>query len=386
MSIQFPANPPLNDTFDYDDKTYIWDGEKWTASAIGSFDEAYVNISGDTMTGDLTVPSLNGGPLAGFRNALINGDYAIAQRYSNYPWTATGVQTNANPESLFGPDRWSTPQFREFQSRTERPSNFFVGSVQWRTGTQSNAVWNQVIELEGNGTSVPRNDFLLGCDAWTISHWIFAADRNNFVCDVEYVNESYSPSVSQSIAAIADGDWQTVETQGDWIRVAASFSMSGVAAAPAGALGVRVQFRNDGNIRAVGAQFEPGSVATPFEQRPIGTELSLCQRYCNVIRSTAAGGPTAAEGYQHDPTSFLALFHPPIPLRSSPTFSTQGGLGVVVSEGTTRPITALTVNNPNGTLTTQLKAVATSNASVGAGGTILMATGTGNAYIFDAEL
>ena len=26
-------------------------------------------------------------------------------------------------------------------------------------------------------------------------------------------------------------------------------------------------------------QFEPGSVATPFERRPVGTELSLCQRY-----------------------------------------------------------------------------------------------------------
>ena len=26
-------------------------------------------------------------------------------------------------------------------------------------------------------------------------------------------------------------------------------------------------------------QVEPGPVATPFERRPIGTELALCQRY-----------------------------------------------------------------------------------------------------------
>jgi len=30
------------------------------------------------------------------------------------------------------------------------------------------------------------------------------------------------------------------------------------------------------------AQLEPGTVATPFERRPIGLELSLCQRYCQV--------------------------------------------------------------------------------------------------------
>ena len=232
-------------------------------------------------TGDIQSTSQNGGPLAGFRNVLINGNYAISQRYAGYPFTATGIQTNPNPALLFGPDRWGTPQSREFQSRNERPGqgNAFVGSIQWRTGTQSNAVWSQVIELIGDSSAGPRNIFLLNCDTWTVSHWIFAADRNSFVCDIEYVNTGYSPSISGTIANIVDGDWQTVETVGDWIRVSASFSMTGVADAPAGALGVRVQFRNNGNIRAVSAQLEPGPVCTPYEQRPLGTELALCQRY-----------------------------------------------------------------------------------------------------------
>lgn len=39
---------------------------------------------------------------------------------------------------------------------------------------------------------------------------------------------------------------------------------------------------SDFYIHAV--QMEEGSVATPFEQRPIGLELSLCQRYYEVIR------------------------------------------------------------------------------------------------------
>lgn len=40
-----------------------------------------------------------------------------------------------------------------------------------------------------------------------------------------------------------------------------------------------------------GVQVERGPVATSFEQRPIGTELALCQRYYQVVIGAAVGGP-----------------------------------------------------------------------------------------------
>lgn len=42
-----------------------------------------------------------------------------------------------------------------------------------------------------------------------------------------------------------------------------------------------------GTIHTTGWQLEEGSVATPFEQRPIGLELSLCQRYYEVMNGHA---------------------------------------------------------------------------------------------------
>ena len=62
--------------------TYVYADNAWSAATVNNanFDDTYVNLDGDQMTGDLTVPSLNGGPLAGFRNQIINGDFRVWQR------------------------------------------------------------------------------------------------------------------------------------------------------------------------------------------------------------------------------------------------------------------------------------------------------------------
>ena len=50
--INFPTSPSLNDTYTYNDITYTWDGEKWTA---------YSTLSGGSSYGDANVATyLNG--------------------------------------------------------------------------------------------------------------------------------------------------------------------------------------------------------------------------------------------------------------------------------------------------------------------------------------
>ena len=64
---------------------------------------------------------------------------------------------------------------------------------------------------------------------------------------------------------------------------------------PADAVGLRIDIENT-SVQPSGAlyqvqevQLEEGSVATPFEQRPIGLELSLCRRYYTQAGAGATG-------------------------------------------------------------------------------------------------
>jgi hypothetical protein len=71
----------------------------------------------------------------------------------------------------------------------------------------------------------------------------------------------------------------------------------------------------DNIIRITGAQLEVGSTATPFERRPFGMELVLCQRYFCAFD---ARGLTLVGGSASDANG--TLVHP-VPLRASPTLT-----------------------------------------------------------------
>lgn len=59
-----------------------------------------------------------------------------------------------------------------------------------------------------------------------------------------------------------------------------SYGASGLTGTATGGANLSVEF-GTGSIALV--QLEPGSVATPFEHRPYGMELTLCQRYYEVL-------------------------------------------------------------------------------------------------------
>lgn len=109
---------------------------------------------------------------------------------------------------------------------------------------------------------------------------------------------------------------------------AGSYAGSGVTGAAVGGTNLNIEF-NTGTVSLV--QFEQGSVATPFERRPYGTELQLAQRYAMVY-----GGNTAFEavglGIAVSTSVLDTLMALPVSMRATPSITASGSFQA--SDGT----------------------------------------------------
>ena len=76
--------------------------------------------------------------------------------------------------------------------------------------------------------------------------------------------------------------------------------------------------QQSGTVDIARVQLEPGSVATPFERRPVGTELALCQRYFAVSTGIARFRATVANALVETPVPW------PQPMRAAPTATILG--------------------------------------------------------------
>jgi hypothetical protein len=98
-----------------------------------------------------------------------------------------------------------------------------------------------------------------------------------------------------------------------------SYSSSGVTGSVTGGSNLNIEF-NTGTLSLV--QLEAGSVATPFERRPYGTELALCQRYFE-------NGSIYQSTYQ---TGSITFFHTHgfcVTKRAAPTMTLSAGVNIL---------------------------------------------------------
>ena len=281
-----------------------------------------------------TLASINGGPLAGFRNRIINGDFQIWQRgvtftnangYTSDRWVAGGTGTLCNVGQGSHPSGLG-----------ERKALNFTGVA---GNTRSYAL--QRIESQNMASLYPAP---YASTQVTLSVNIYSASARTIDLIVDYAN------TADNFSAVTNITSHSVSVGANTFnRYSHTFTLPAEAAR-----GIQIVLNAEtgitsGTVAFSLVQLEPGSVATPFEQRPIGTELALCQRYfCRQI----ACAQSASTGTMLTPVYF------PVEMRATPTTTN-------VLAGTSSTASALTIN-PRNTTSAYFQISAT-----GAGGYVL---------------
>jgi hypothetical protein len=275
-----------------------------------------VSAQDAVFSGDAQAASINGGPLAGMRNAIINGNFDVWQRGTSF----TGAEYTA--------DRWIMS--RGNTTATASRQSFTLGQTDvpgeprffWRCVTSSVAGAGNFVAvlqpIEGVRTFAGQQV--------TVSFWA-KADASKPI-SIE-LRQAFGTGGSPSVDVPAIGVTKTTLST-SWQKITATVTVPSIAGKTLGSggndrLDVIIWFdagsnfdartdslgQQSGTFDIAQVQVEAGPVATPFERRPIGTELSLCYRYCfrSFFESTVFGGDRT-----HGNNFFF-----PVPLRTAPT-------------------------------------------------------------------
>jgi len=111
-------------------------------------------------------------------------------------------------------------------------------------------------------------------------------------------------------------------------------------------------------------QIEQGATATPFEQRPVGVELSLCERYYCLANAQYSGHAIST-------TSALIVSTFPVTMRTTPTLGTTLTLGsLTTAAGGTQAVSS--VSSPNPTTSGAYFTVSVASGLIAGNGTLLI--------------
>jgi hypothetical protein len=311
---------------------------------------------------------LNVGQLGGTRNVIINGNFAVWQRGTSF-----------TPSSLiFGADRFAAYKAGASAGDYARSTDVPSGQGFTYSGYFNGADIRQSIELPAAGE---RGVFVDG-SKWTLSFWVKAGASGTSTANLGWANGVTATSVTYW------GSAQTYSYSTSWQKKTITFTVGGSITGSDAA--VLVYISSVAGLYITGVQLEAGDVATPFEHRSIGEELSACSRYYQkIVAAPASPAQTYCDvcnANQRTTTASYGIFHHPVPMRQFPTLSynTLSNL-VLYMAATSNSVSALAYNGFSTTGSGSFLITTSAFGAAGNGGWLRIGSATD--YIaFDAEL
>jgi hypothetical protein len=283
-------------------------------------------------TGDVQSTSINGGPLAGMRNAIINGNFDIWQR-------------GASTTSGYGADRWNNNI--SASTCTMSRQAFTVGQTDV-PGEPTYFCRMAVTSVAGAANSVrmlqPVEDVrTFAGQQITVSFWAKADAAKSMSIELTQ-GFGTGGSPSSGITGISPAKKSLTTAWQKFTHTLNIPSISGKTLGSDGNSSIALQLwfdagsdfnartdtlgQQSGTFDIAQVQVEAGPVATPFERRPIGTELALCQRYYqsfNAYYLTYTAG--IGTGFSQTVT-FPAMRIAPAVTTSSVAFLNASGISI----------------------------------------------------------
>ena len=346
------------------------------SGTTGTFSGAVSGTTG-TFSGNVQMASLNGSALAGLRNRVINGNFYADQRNVGASQTITAAAALAYTVDRFyayctganvtGQRVAGTAPNAYLYRFTGAASVTKIGFAQRIENLNCQDLAGSTATL-----SVDLSNSLLTTVTWTAS---YANTANTF-----------GTLASPTVTSIATGTFTVNSTLTRY-----NVNISIPSAATTGIqieLSVGAQISGTWNIGNV--QLELGSVATPFEQRPIGLELALCQRYLPAY-SYNMSGTSCYEPIgigQFDNTTALSAYCKfPVTTRVPPTGITASAAAdfFVRYNNVNNAVSAIVLAASSG-INGALVNITTSGASLGACGIFYTKNTVGSLLFTGCEL
>jgi hypothetical protein len=285
--------------------------------------------------------------LIGFRNKIINGAMEIAQRGTTF----TNQATTSTPNGPYTLDRWMNNRASDVSGltvtqSTDAPQSFInsmrLQRVAGNTATEGTFIFYTLARED----SIP-----LAGKTVTLSFYAKAGanySRSGNTLDLNI----YSTTTDSDTKVYLFSPTVTVASQNFTITTSwQRFSITVTLGSTIKQVGFQLQTStltgtagSDDSWYATGFQLEEGSVATPFERRPFGLELDLCQRYAIVYGRDNTYNEIGGTGFSFSTTNGDVPVAFPVQMRTTPTITTSGNFQA--SDGATgTAITSLSMIN-----------------------------------------
>jgi len=341
------------------------------------------------------------------RNLIINGDMRIDQRNAGASVTPT--------DGLYTIDRWlfrvSQASKLTAQQVADAPTGFDY-SLKVTSSSAYSISSSDFFECEQRieGNNVYQLDLgTSDAKTITISFWVKSSLTGTFggaLANVafnrsypfEYTISSANTWEKKTVTVALDttGTWATDNTIGlraqfglgvgnNWAGTAGSWIATGTWSATGA---TSVVGTSGATWQITGVQLEVGDAATPFEHRPYGAELALCQRYFYIADAYLGGSanyPSIGAGFNVSTTEARIAIQYPVMMRAKPTLSQTGTLFLLNSAGSGQIVTSISTNYGNAMSGMVAFGVA-SGLTQGHGNILITNNGSGQTLQANAEL